>query len=539
MTSTGAFHKRVPRRCLAIALCCFFTMTVWAQKRGGDQRIYLEHSNELRHDEMKKPGVQIVKGNVAFRHAGTRLTCDSAYFNQNNNSFEAFGHVRMVQGDTLSMQSDYAFYDGRPMVEMVYARKNVVVVHRKTSILYTDSLNYDRKYNFVYFAEGGHLVDKKKKVDLVGDWGRYNLDTRDAVVYYGVVLKSPDYEIHTDTLYYDARLERAQIVSRSTIYSLKDNYQIVSSNGYYYMAGDKTELFDRSTIENQQRMITGDSIFYDSEKKKSRGVGNVVYVDKKNNNSLTAGSFVYDEKTGEGLATRNPVFMDYSQKDTLYLHADTMRVKTFYMDTDSMYREVYCYNKVRAYRIDVQAVCDSMVVCSKDSSLTMLRDPIVWNDERQLLGDKITVFMNDSTIREAWVEGNALSIELMFDDEHYNQVASKRMNAYFDEKGQLRLNEAIGNVQMVYYPVDDNDSSIIAMIYNETDTMRMYLSEKRKLKKIWMHASEGVVYPLTQVPPKRDRLPGFGWYDYVRPLNKDDIFIWRGKRRETMEGGGK
>ena len=138
---------------------------------GGDQRIYLEHSNELRHDEMKKPGVQIVKGNVAFRHAGTRLTCDSAYFNQNNNSFEAFGHVRMVQGDTLSMQSDYAFYDGRPMVEMVYARKNVVVVHRKTSILYTDSLNYDRKYNFVYFAEGGHLVDKKKKVDLVGDWG--------------------------------------------------------------------------------------------------------------------------------------------------------------------------------------------------------------------------------------------------------------------------------------------------------------------------------------------------------------------------------
>ena len=44
-----------------------------------------------------------------------------------------------------------------------------------------------------------------------------------------------------------------------------------------------------------------------------------------------------------------------------------------------------------------------------------------------------------------------------------------------------------------------------------------------------MRASEGVVYPITQIPPSRDRLPGFGWYDYVRPLNKDDIFEWRGK----------
>ena len=133
------------------------------------------------------------------------------------------------------------------------------------------------------------------------------------------------------------------------------------------------------------------------------------------------------------------------------------------------------------------------------------------------------------------MQGNALSIELMNDGEHYNQVASKRMNAYFDDKGNLRVNEAIGNVQLVYFPIDDKDSTIISMVYNETDTMRMYVSEKRKLQRIWMRASEGVVYPITQIPPSRDRLPGFGWYDYVRPLNKDDIFVWRGKRRE--EGG--
>ena len=533
MTYTSATYRQlIGHRILFMILCLFVVALPVTAQRGQakDQKVYLDHADQLMYDQYKNPNVQIVKGNVAFRHAGTTLKCDSAYFNERNNTFEAFGHVRMRQGDTLTLNSDYAWYDGRPEREMVFARKNVVVTHRKTSVLTTDSLNYDRKFNYVFYAEGGHYHDSKKNVDLVSDWGRYNLDTREASAYFNVTLKSPDYEIRTDTLFYDDQLGRAQVVSPSTIYSNKDGYTISSSNGYYFMDGDRTEMYDRSTIENVDRSVVGDSLFYDSASKVSRGYGRVVYVDKRNKNELHADFFTYDETTGAGVATRNAMFMDYSQKDTLYLHADTMRVQTFYIDTDSVYREVHCYNKVRAYRRDVQAVCDSLVICSRDSSLTMYIDPILWNNGRQLLGNEILVYMNDSTVREAHVTGNALSIELMTDSTHYNQVASKVMHSFFDDEGNLRRNEAEGNVMVVYYPTDDKDSSLIGLNYTETDTMRMYVSPERKLEKIWMAKAEGTLYPMTQIPPGKQQLPQFAWYDDIRPIDKNDIFVWRGKK---------
>lgn len=92
---------------------------------------------------------------------------------------------------------------------------------------------------------------------------------------------------------------------------------------------------------------------------------------------------VYNEKTGKGFATRHALVKDYSQKDTVYLHADTMRVETFNINTDSVYRKVHCYRKVRMYRVDLQAVCDSLVGNSRDSSMTMYTDPIAWSGPRQ------------------------------------------------------------------------------------------------------------------------------------------------------------
>ena len=78
-----------------------------------DERVYLQHADMLRFDQFgNTPGAQVLNGHVSFLHKGAHLTCDSAYFYQESNSFKAFGHVRMRQGDTLSLNSDYAWYDG-------------------------------------------------------------------------------------------------------------------------------------------------------------------------------------------------------------------------------------------------------------------------------------------------------------------------------------------------------------------------------------------------------------------------------------------
>lgn len=518
---------------LILILCLFGFCLVQAMlapkkksNRPKGDRVYLLHADELRYDMYgSNPDAQIVKGKVSFSHQGAHLTCDSAYFYQNSNSVKAFGHVHFKQGDTLSLTCDRAEYDG--MMQMMHARNNVVLHHRR-QVLRTDSLDYDRLYEMTNFFEGGTLIDGKDK--LVADWGEYHTKTRVAKFVYNVKLRSGKDVVTTDTLYYDVPKSKAHMVGPSKIIS--GGSVVHTKNGFYNTKNDQAQLFDRSTLEDKDKTITGDSLYY-VKNGESYGYGNVVYVDKKNKNSLHCNYLRYNEKTGYGFATRNPVAIDYSQKDTLWMHSDSMKIYTFYINTDSVYRKVHAFHKVRVYRTDVQAVCDSLVFNSKDSCMTMYKDPIVWNANRQLLGEVIKAYMNDSTIRMAHVIGQALSIDEMPDSVHFNQVTSKEMKAYF-ENGQARMGESIGNVQTIYYLTNDKDSSIVGLNYMETDTMRMYLSPERQLQKIWANKSVGTFYPITQVPPSKVKLPNFAWFDDIRPKDKNDIFVWRGKKQDQQ-----
>lgn len=105
------------------------------------------------------------------------------------------------------------------------------------------------------------------------------------------------------------------------------------------------------------------------------------------------------------------------------------------------------------------------------------------------------------------------------------------MTAFFRD-GEVYEANAIDNVLIVYYPVDESDSTLIGLNYTETNEMKMYL-ENRKMKKIWMPKAEGTLYPMSQIPPGKTHLPNYAWFDYVRPLDKDDIFNWRGKKAGT------
>ncbi len=495
------------------------------KKRPEGERVYLLHADELRYDMFgRNPDAQIVKGKVSFMHQGGHLTCDSAYFYQGTNSVKAFGHVHYRQGDTLSLTCERAEYDG--MMQMMHARRNVVLHHRRQT-LKTDSLDFDRLYNMANFFDGGTLIDGKDR--LVSDWGEYHTETREAKFVFNVKLRSGKDVVTTDTLYYDVPTSTAHMVGPSKIVS--GSSVVNTADGYYDTKTDKAKLFGRSTLVDKDKSITGDSLYYVKDGE-STGYGNVVYVDKKNKNSLTCNYLRYNEKTGMGFATKRPVAIDYSQKDTLWMHSDTMRIYTFNINTDSVYRKVHAYPHVRAFRNDMQAICDSLVFNSKDSCMTMYKDPVIWNANRQMLGEEIRAYMADSTIRFAHVIGQALSIEQMPDSVHYNQITSSEMKSYF-EKGEMKMTEAIGNVQTVYYMTNDKDSSLVGLNYLETDTMRMYLGAARKLDKIWTNKFTSTMYPITQVPPAKYKLPNFAWFEDLRPTDKNDIFVWRGKSSGT------
>lgn len=526
--STG--HKTV-----IITILCLFTLSllpiVGAPKKRNkkiakDEKVYLVHADELRYDQFSAtPDAQIVKGKVQFRHGGTRLWCDSAYFYQASNSMRAFGHVKMVQGDTLSLTCNRAFYDG--MGQMVEARENVVLKHRG-QVLRTDSLNYDRLYNYAYFFEGGTLTDKNDK--LVADWGEYNTQSREAVFRYNVKMKNGSRLIETDTLYYNNHTSVAHVVGPSKIVDNKGSV-IHTENATFNSRTNQSQLYHRSTITDKDKSVTGDSLYYNDKTGVSTGYGNVVYVDKKNKNMLECGHLVYNEKQGKGFATRRAVVKDYSRGDTLYVHADTLRMETFHINTDSIQRKIHAYKRVKVFKTDLQAVCDSMVIFSKDSCLTMYKDPVVWNENRQLIGELIKVYLADSTIRETQILGQALSVEQMKDSTMFNQLAANDMYTYFVD-GNVRENLAVGAVRSIFFPLNDQDSTIIGLNYIETDTMRIFISPQKQLERIKTNKAKGTLYPLTQIPPDKLKLSNFAWLDQLRPQNKEDIFEWRGKTEE-------
>ena len=526
MINKKKIHKNTNgRRILLLSILCLFGFCLVAQvrpKRNAAQpaksKVYLLHSDVLKKNK-DNPNAQILVGDVVFRHDSIYMYCDSACFYEKTNSLEAFDNVKMVQGDTLFLYGDHLFYDGN--TQMAQVRNNVRMENR-TITLTTDSLNYDRVANLGYFFDGGTLMDEQNV--LTSDWGEYSPATKISVFNYEVKLVNPQFTLTSDTLRYNTDTKIASIVGPSDIDS--DENHIYSELGFYYTQQGQAELLDRSVLTNNGKRMTGDSLFYD----RNRGIGeafrNVELVDTINKNMLTGDYCFYNQLTGYAFATDRAVATDFSQGDSLFIHADTLQLYTFHIDTDSVYREARAYHKVRFYRSDVQGVCDSLVFSSKDSCLTLYRDPILWNGKQQLLGEEIMIYMNDSTIDRAHIQNQALSVERL-DSINYNQVSGKDMKAYF-EGGEMKQVDVIGSVRLVYYPME-KDSTLLGMNSSETSQLSMFL-EKRKLKKMTMSPkSNGILYPMTQIPPEKMKLDNFAWFDYVRPRNKEDIFNWRGK----------
>lgn len=510
---------------LAVALVAYAAPPAPKGKKGkrtkGD-RIILVHADKLHYNIMQNPNANILNGNVEFAHGNVKLYCDSAYFYKETNSFEAFSHVKMLQGDTLSLTGDYLKYDGD--AQIAEARHNVHLKHRG-SLLITDSLNYDRLYDLGYFFDGGKLFDGKNT--LVADWGEYSPKTREAVFNYHVKLTNDRFTLTSDTLHYNTLTKMTHIVGPSNIVS--GGNRIYTERGYYDTEKDYAELFDRSIVINGESTMTGDSMYYDKQNGKMRAYRNIIYNDKKSKNLLTGDYCEYDDTTGYALATNNAVVRDYSSADTLYMHADTFKIFTYNIRTDSVYRLVFGYHKARAFRTDVQSVCDSLKYDSKAKRMTMYGNPIVWNNNQQLLGEEIQVFMNDSTVDSAHVKRQALLAQQL-DTVRYNQVAGREMFAYFRD-GQMTWSKVVGNVDVAYYPYD-SDSVMIGLNRMQTSELRMYMKD-RKMNHMWSAPANGTMYPLSLAPEDQYYLKNFAWFDYIRPKNKDDIFVWKEKAAGT------
>ena len=473
-------------------------------------KVYLIHSNTLSFDKAVKPDAQILNGDVCFRHDSSYMYCDSAYFFEQTNSLEAFSNVRMEQGDTLFVYGDYLFYDGNTQV--AYLRENVRMENGQVT-LFTDSLNYERIPNIGYYFEGGLIVDSLNQ--LSSFYGQYSPETKLAVFNDSVQVENPDFTLYSDTLHYDTESKVATILGPSVIVS--DSGTIHTSRGWYDTVNNTSLLLDQSQVESGEKILIGDSIFYNRDTGMGEVYGNMSLIDTAQHVTLQGEYGYYNEQTGYAFATDSARFLEYSQGDTLFLHADTLQMVT----VDSVYREIKAYYGVRFYRIDMQGVCDSMQFNTRDSVLYMYTEPVLWNEQYQLYGDTIAIYMNDSTIEYAHVIQFAFAAQHV-DSSYYNQLKGTDLKAYFEGQAVHQIDVA-GNAESIFYPLE-KDGAKVGMNETKSGFLTIWVKDNKLDKlKIWP-SPVGSMTPIPDLKPDQKMLKDFYWFDYLRPKNRDDIY---------------
>ena len=482
-------------------------------------KVYLEHANTLSFDKEVMADAQVLNGDVCFRHDSSYMYCDSAYFFEKTNSLEAFSNVRMEQGDTLFVYGDYLFYDGN--AQIAYLRNNVRMENRQVT-LFTDSLNYERIANIGYYFDGGLIVDSLN--ELSSFYGQYSPATKLAIFNDSVRLENPNFTLYSDTLHYNTDTKLSTILGPSVIVS--DSGVIHSSLGWYNTIDNTAMLLDRSEITSGNKILIGDSIAYDRDAGFGEVFGSMSIEDTLQNVMLRGNYGYYNEKTGYVFATDSASFLEYSQGDTLYLRADTLEMMTI----DSTYREVKAFYGVRFFRTDIQGVCDSMQFNSRDSILYMYNDPVIWNEQYQLYGDTILLYMNDSTIDHAHVKQFAFAIQEL-DTAYYNQLKGNDLKAYFNGQA-VRQIDVEGNAESIFYPIE-NDGSMVGLNATKSGYLTIWVKDNKLEKlKIWP-SPVGSMTPIPDLKPSQKTLKDFMWFDYLRPLSKDDIFVV--KKRKVQD----
>ncbi len=475
--------------------------------------VFLEHSDLWQFDQMINPNVQVIKGNVRFRHDNALLYCDSAYFYEKANSFDAFSNVRIVQGDTLFVYGDVLYYDGNSKLARI--RRNVRMENRSTTLT-TDSLNYDRITNFAYYYTGGKIVDSENTLTSI--WGQYSASTNQALFKTTVNLVNDNFTLTADSLRYNTKTNVANIIAPSHIVYDKET-DIDTQNGWYNTSTEQMMLLDRSLIKQKDgKTITGDTVFYDKIQKFGEVFSRVILNDTVQKTTLTGNYIYYNELTEVGIAADSALLTDWSGKDTMYVHADTL-----YTTKDSIYDVSRGKYNVRFFRADVQGICDSLLYSTRDTIMHMYGEPVLWSEKNQLSGNYIKIFTGNQKVDSIRVENDAMVIQRE-DSAYFNQISGKDITAYLDS-GNLKRVFVNGNAETIYYPRDDKDSSFIGINKTESSYVMIHFQDKKVQRIVLTAASSGVIYPIDQLTGNDLFLKNFFWLEDERPKSPGDVLV--------------
>lgn len=474
-------------------------------------RIEILNSDSMEKDEKSVNAIKYI-GNVIFRQDESLMYCDSAYFFTEKNSVTAFHHIHIEQGDTLDLYGDFLTYDGNEKLAEI--TENVKLIDRE-NILTTNNLDYNLRTNIGYYYNGGKIRNGDN--DLESGIGFYYSDLKLFHFRDSVIIHNPDYTIYSDTLKYNTVTEVAYFLGPTEIIS--ENNYIYCENGWYDTKKNISQFNENAYLISEGQHLKGDSLYYERETGLGKAFKNVELFDSTQNIILKGKYAIYNEEPQYALLTDSAQFMQITDVDTLYVHADTLESV---LDSSGVKKILKAYFKVKIFREDIQGKCDSLVYLESDSVFQLFREPVLWSEENQLTAEHISLHLANKKLNFIEMISSSFIISQQ-DSIRFDQIKGKNMTGYFINNKLVRI-EVKGNGQTIYYAKDQGE--LIGINNAESSDLTIYLKDNKIDRINLILAPKSTLYPPEGSEDIETTLKGFIWLEKFRPVSKEDIFVW-------------
>ncbi len=501
----------------------FFLLVFWTLVSTvtlAQKQVKIKGQGDLGVNHPSLSGVMVLKGNVMFQHEGSVMTCDSAYFSDSKNSFEAFNNVHINIGDTLFITGQHLIYNGDTRIMEMFDK---VVMRDPQQELTTNYLNYDRNQNLAFYSNGGKIVDANNT--LTSKIGYYYAGIKQFFFKTNVHLVNPKYVMDADTLMLNTVTNVAYFFGKSHIVT-NDSTQILCRNGWFDTQKNISQFNRDAVLIKDGRVLTGDSLYYNGGHGIGRALKNVTLTDTAHSVIFKGNYIETRDVERKTFLTDSALAVFYDSNDTLFLHADTLLAFT---DSAKNISKIFGYHGVRFFSNEFQGVCDSLAYIAKDSMMTMFYEPVLWNHENQMYSDTIKFDIRHNELKRIFF-CNAAFLISESDSGQFDQIKGLNMIAYMDSNRLQKL-DVFKNSECLYYVRDDKDKTdIMAVVKSQSIDMAIYMKDNKVDNISCITDVEGNTYPIEKIAKEELILRDFKWLKSLRPIDKNDIFSKRENR---------
>ena len=493
------------------------------------QKIKLQHADVLKGGNVG--GVRIARpvGHVVFSQQQTIIYCDSAILNKSDNTLEAFGRIRITEGDSITITAGSLTYDGNSRIARL--RRNVVFTKLKSLQLFTNHLDYYRNKDLALYFNGGKLVDTTNV--LKSQKGYLNTITNLAAFKGKVNGENKDFTFSSDTLQYQTRTKVLTFVAPATVVD-KDG-KVANYNSGFYNTTAKLSVLNEGVIESKANRLKGDRYQINDKQQFYRTTGNVVMEAKEDRMIIYGNQGDYDKAAGYTKVYGNPWLIRFDEAgDTLFLRADTL---VSVEGKDGRTKFLLAYPKVRIFKEDLQAVADSLAYLTADSTMWFFGKPALWNLDNQMTSDTIRMLVRNNVVDRVFMTSNSFVIG-EDDLRNHNQIKGRNMTAWLKDD-RIHHVDVEGNGESLYFALEEKkvaNDSISATLTLLTGLNQIVCSNMKinfiegRLDNISFYIKPDAKFiPPPDIRKGDEKLKGFVWRAAERPTR--DTVAGR-KRRE-------